>query len=262
MPATAQLIASLALFWLLAVAVFAFFEGRHEWERITSLALVDDDRSASLRLALGLVAASLVVSIGIGSVAPIWWRRAMLVIVIAPVPVLLVTSGNELAGITATGVMAPFWWYGRESATRVLGITRPGDAWIAGSGLGLLALSAASIALAVSGALRPIPIYLLLLLLTLGLVWSSRKRLLQDLRAFAGILRSPVASRLETLAAAGLLFGFYWLTLIGALAPEFMSDAVRVRLPVSVLLAKTGGIAIDPELSISAHPGIGEFLLE
>ncbi len=260
MPATARLLASFGLLWLVAVAVFAFFEGRHEWDRVSGLALVNDSRAASLRLVLGLVAASLVVSIGTGWFAPRWWRRAMLLMVVAPVPVLLVTSGNVLAGITAAGVLAPFLWYGRESATRVLGISRPSDAWIAGAGLGLMALSAAGIALAVCGALRPVFIYLLLLLLTLGLVLSSRKRLLQDLRQFADLLAAPVASPLEILAAAGLLVGFYWLALIGALAPEFMSDAVRVRLPVSALLARTGGITIDPDLAISARPGLGEFL--
>jgi hypothetical protein len=246
--------------WLVAVTGLALIETRVHWASLLAQVRLHPERQESLFVALATVGMALLLSLVAGMLRPARFRLTILALALIPVPILVTTSGNIRAGLVTVGMLVPVLWLGREIATRTLGLDDASEAWIVGSGLGVAGLAALGYALLLGGVLLPQVIASLLILVTLVLLWSARKRLRRDAADFVRWLHEPAARRPGDFAAAGLLLGFYWLAQIGALAPEMMADAIRQRIPAAALYAREGRFVVDPDLYVTASPGMGESL--
>lgn len=259
-PALHRLLGPLTVAWLLLVPVLAMRVAGPPPETLQTVLRVHPERWESLFFALLCVAVAVAVVVIAGLLNPAWWRRTMASLMLVPVPIFLLTSGNLVAGLTVAAIVAPCLWAGRQLTSRSLGIRDACDAWSIGSGLGLIALAVFGTVLLVAGTLHAPVIWSFILLLTLILVWSSRQQLRDDVASFTNWLQQPSWQRLEARVASGLILGTYWLALIGALAPEFMSDAVRQRLPAAALFAREGRFVVNPDNYVTTSPRLGEVL--
>jgi hypothetical protein len=254
----------LACLWLLLVAGLAIGVSLSIADQLRAVSRVEPQsaalRAASLRFAVGTVGAAVAAMVLCGIVRPAWRRRTILVVALLPVPIALFTSHNILAGAALLGLLGPALWLGRALAARLLGLTSVAESWMIGSALGLGILALLGAALAQVGMLRPLVVWSLLLLATLGLLLFARERARRDLALVRRWLRRPLTFRPTTFALFGVAIGFFWLNLIGALAPELYADAVVSRLPVSALIARTGQFTVDPDLNISAMPRFAEVI--
>jgi hypothetical protein len=248
----------LTVAWLVLVPVLAMRVPGPPLETLQTVLRVHPERWESLVFALLCVGLAVALVVIAGWLRPAWWRRTVVGLMLVPVPILLITSGNLVAGLTVAAIGAPCLWGGRQITSRLLAIHDACDAWVIGSGLGLLALSVVGTVLLATGTFRAPVIWSFIIFLTVALVWSSRMQLRDDITTFANWLKQPSWQRIESLVAVGLILGACWLALIGALAPEFMSDAVRQRLPAAALFAREGRFAVDPDLYLSPNPRLGE----
>ncbi|HEX5501943.1 MAG TPA: hypothetical protein VFW96_04940, partial [Thermomicrobiales bacterium] len=208
---------------------------------------------------LGALALAVAVSVAVGAFRPAWWRRALLALAALPIPVLLSTSRNVLAGLAILALLLPACWLGREAARGFLRETDPATAWIGGGGIGVGLIAALGFGLGLVGLLRPQVLWPLLAVATLWLVATGRRRLRQDVVALGRWLRRPVGRSPLMWLLAAFALTFFWLNLFGALAPETASDAVRQRLPAAAHFAATGRLAADvPELAVAKDTAVGE----
>jgi hypothetical protein len=255
-----QLTPLVAALWLLAIAALALATSRSYLTQLAALCRLYPQRVSSLVFVLATVAVATLLATGVGLLRPAWWRRAALALALLPAPVLLVTSHNIAAGCAAVALLYPALWLGREFAARLLRLGDPLEAWIIGGAFGVGLLVALGVVLGSLGALRPQFIWPLLLVGLLALLKMARHRLRRDFAGFARWLTRPVVRRPQHFALAGMLLGYLWLNLIGALAPEMYADAVVSRIPASALFARTARFTVDPDLPPSVKPGAGEVL--
>lgn len=254
--------APVALLWLLAVTGLAVIATRAQATHLLTLIRLYPERERSLVFVLATVGLATALSVALGFVRPTWRRRAILALALLPAPVLLITSRNVVAGFAAVTVLVPVCWLGRETAGRVLRPIDRVDAWIVGSTFGIALLAVLGFGLGWIGLLRPWAIwpFLLALIGLLALLRTARRRLHDDIAAFRNWLVLPATQRPVPGAALGILIGYLWLNLIGALAPEIMSDAIRQRLAAAAFFAREGRLAAHPDLTITLSPRVGEML--
>jgi hypothetical protein len=252
----------LACLWVLLVAGLAVWVSVSIVDHLRGVLRAEPEgdalRAASLRFALatvGLAVASMVAS---AALPPVWRRRAIMAVAFLPVPVALIAGQHLLAGVVALALLLPALWLGRELGARLLGLTGLLESWVIGSAMGVGFLALLGTALARFGLLRPVVVWPLLLLVMLGLCVMAGRRLGADLAVARRWSRRPLAFRADYAAMGGVALGFFWLNLIGALAPELYADAVVYRLPVSALIARTGRFTVDPDLPISNAPRFAE----
>ncbi len=247
-----------ALAWLLAVTGLAVVATQAQWSRLAVVRQLYPWRTSSLTFVLGLVCLAVTLMIGVRLLRPGWWRRALLALAVLPVPLLLISSDNVIAGCAAVALLGPAGWLGREVAARLLRpIDRP-DAWIIGGAAGIGTLAALGYALGRVGLLRPQVIWPTLFLLTLTLLVVARRHLGDDISALRRWLVVPAVPRWAEVVPSALLLGYVWLNLIGALAPEVGVDAIRIRLPAAALFARLGRFVVAPELFVGTVPRLGE----
>ena len=245
------------IYWLALVAVLA------AGNTLLSIWFAGGTASNSARdgvrfnlLTFGL---ALALSIGIGIVWPRWWRGAIAILALGPVPILLVTSGNLASGC-ATLLLAFFAsWLGREATTAFLGKVNLATGWAIGAAFGLGLIAAYGFVAGTLGQLHSYTTWAVLALVALGLVATARTRLRREARGFALWLTRPAERRLLHLLLAGVALACFWLNLLGTLAPETRSDAVRQRLAVAVQFARNGNLQpADPDLFVANEPAVGE----
>lgn len=260
MPRAHRLTTAVAVAWLLAAAGLAIVSSRPQVARLLTLIRLYPERGRSLVFVLATVGLALALSLAVGWIGPAWWRRAVCVLAVLPVPVLLVTSRNIVAAGAAVALLAPALWLGRELATRLL---QPGDeivAWVVGGAFGVVLLGALGFGLGRVGLLRSWILWPVLLIGFLVLLVTARRRLYNDVAGLLRWVEQPVERRADRFALVGLLLGSFWLNLIGALAPEIIADAVRQRLAAAAFFARMGRLATDPELGVTVSPRLGEVL--
>jgi len=249
-----------ALAWLLAVTGLAVVATQAQWSRLAVVRQLYPWRTSSLTFVLGLVCLAVTLMIGVRLLRPGWWRRALLALAVLPVPLLLISSDNVIAGCAAVALLGPAGWLGREVAARLLRpIDRP-DAWIVGGAAGIGTLAALGYALGRVGLLRPQVIWPTLFLLTLALLVVARRHLGDDISALRRWLVVPAVPPWAEVVPSALLLGYVWLNLIGALAPEVGVDAIRIRLPAAALFARLGRFVVAPELFVGTVPRLGEVI--
>lgn len=251
-----------ALAWLLPVMGLVVLAARAQWTNLLALVRDYPQRLPSLDFALIAVGSALLLAICARLISPRWWRWAVLVLALLPVPTLLITSGNIAAGCAAMGLLCPACWLGREFAGQLLEPIDSPDAWLVGGAFGVGALAALGYVLGSIGALRPHVIWTVLLAVTLAQLGQARvrRRLRADLAACRDWIGRPDARRWGDVGLAGLLLGYFWLDLIGALAPEILADAVRTRLPAAALFARAGQLVVAPEVFVYRVPHVGEVI--
>lgn len=207
-----------------------------------------------------LIAAT-AVSTTIGKLWPGLWRRAMVAALLAPMALLIVTSGNIAAGAAVAALLSPMVLLGRLLTTLIDSSLDTLDAWVIGATLGVGAIGLLGLILGVSESLRPQFVWPILIIVALGSLFIGHRQLQRDLGMLASWLRRPMAPRLVLLLLAGITLGNIWLNLIGALAPEIRPDAVRQRLATSVHFASNGSVTpTDPDLSAANQPALGEII--
>jgi len=244
--------------WLLVITALAAVSTQAQWLQLAAVRQLYPWRTSSLMFVLGLVCLAVVLTIGVRLLRPAWWRRAILALVMLPVPILLISSDNIVAGCAAVALFGPVCWLGREAAARLLRPIGAPDAWIIGGAFGIGTLAALGYILGRVGLLRPQVIWPALVLLALALLVGARRHLGDDIVALRRWLVVPAAPRWADVVLSALLLGYFWLNLIGALAPEIGVDAVRIRLPAAALFARLGRFVVAPELFVGSVPRLGE----
>lgn len=252
------LVSLMAVTWLLVIIALAVVPTQAQWLQLAVVRQLYPWRTSSLTFVLGLVSLAVVLTIGVRLLRPAWWRRVLLALAVLPVPVLLLSSDNIVAGCAAVALLGPVCWLGREVAARLLRPIGTPDAWIVGGAFGIGTLAALGYALGRVGLLRPQVIWPTLFLLTLALMVRARRHLGDDIAALRRWLVAPTAPRWAEVVPSALLLGYFWLNLIGALAPEIGVDAVRIRLPAAALFARLGRFVVAPELFVGTVPRLGE----
>ncbi len=197
--------------WLLVVTYLAVGVARVFVSQLPAFFRYFPEARQGWYVALGTVGSATALAILVGLASPTWWRRAILGLAVAPVPVLLVTSQNVLAGCAAAGLLVPALWLGRELAARLLRRIDAHTAWVIGGAFGVGALALLGLTLGRIGALRPGVIWSVVLVATLALLMTGRRRLRHDVAGFLCWLKRPAVRRAEDFAVAGLLLGHYWL---------------------------------------------------
>lgn len=248
-----------AVAWLLVITAMAGSAAWGHWLQLQALALDRPWQVETLRYALATVGGAAALTTIAGLLAPAWWRRIFFILAILPVPLLLFTSGNVAAGCTAVAVLVPALWLGREAA-RQARLPDALDTWLVGGALGIGGLALLGYVLGSFGWLRPEVIWPVLFVVTAALLLAkpSRKRLAGDAMLCRDWLGRPIRRRPDIFLAAGLVVGVFWLNLVGALAPEITSDAVRQRLAAADFWAREGRLTATPELVVTASPHLGE----
>lgn len=250
--------------WLLIVTGLALTASRAQVVQL--FALIErypdrgPERARSFVFVLATVGLATALTALVGLLRPAWWRRAILALVLFPVPPLLITSRNVVAAGAAVALLCPALWLGREVAARLLRPIGTLEAWAIGGTFGVAGLIALGFALGHLALLHPQVVWPVLLVGGASLLTTARRRLRDDLAGFLSWMARPAALRPGRALLTGLLVGYCWLNLIGALAPEIMSDAVVTRSPAAALFARTGRFAVDPDLGSTVSPGAGEIL--
>lgn len=250
----------LTILWLLAITGTAVVLSLIQVWYLLRLTHSDRERLYSLVVAIAIMATTTAITTGVGFVLPHRWRLTVVALVVVPVPVLLVTSHNVIAGIAALALLFPIFWLGRELVAWWLRPLASGAAWSLGSALGTGLLIILSYCLLRIGLLRPYVIWPLWLTGTLLLITLAGRRLRQDLARFLTWTQQPLERPSLLLALWGIVIGYLWLNLLGALAPEMMADAVRQRMPAAQLFAQAGRLVTRHDLGFTWHPTGGEFL--
>lgn len=254
-----RLVPLAAVAWLLTVIAMAGSAAWGHWLLLQALALDHPWQVKTLKYALSTIGGALALTTVAGLLVPVWWRRICFILAILPIPVLLLTSGNLEAGCTAVAVLVPMLWLGREAAHQAQ-LPDALDTWLVGGALGVGCLALLGYVLGSFGGLRPEIIWPVILVVTAALLLArpSRTRLVVDAARCRGWLGRPVQRRPDLFLTAGTVIGVFWLNVVGALAPEITSDAVRQRLAAAAFWAREGRLAKTPELVVTASPHLGE----
>jgi hypothetical protein len=247
----------LSLYWLTTAAVLAIGNALLPiWFASSPLVGVARD---GVRLNLLTLALALAFSIGIGLIWPRWWLRAMAILAVGPVPVLLVTSNNIAAGSATLLLVFVTSWLGRELVAKFLGELDPVAAWAIGATIGLGLIATFGFVAGTLGILRAHTTWALLLITAIWLLVAARERLRRESLVATIWLHQPAARPLWHYLLAGAALACFWLNLLGALAPEIQSDAVRQRLAAAAQFARNGNLAhTDPDLFVVKEPALGE----
>lgn len=252
-----HIIGHLAITWLALAGVLALAGA------IVAIAppksLTPDVGQVDLWFNSGVLGLLVAISVAIGLIRPAWWRQTMAALVVLPVPVLLSTSHNLLAGGALLALLAPMVWLGHELAVALLHEADASNAWPIGGVFGFGIIACLGFTLGELGLLRPQVIWPILLIIMVVLALTARHRLLVDLSALCAWLRRPIARDPLPLLLAGAGIAVYWINLIGALAPEITSDPVRQRLATAARFAAAGQLtANNPALAVAKAPAAGE----
>ena len=203
------------------------------------------------------LAAALALSCKLGLARPAWCRRGLLIAAVLPVPPLLLTSHNTVAGIAALSLLLPANWWGRLLAARLPGEDRAAYAWTIGSAARVGLLQVAGLAIGLLGLLRA-PIAWALLEATVLAIPRIRDRMRTDFALARRWSAGAIGRDALALVLGGIALACCWLALIGTLAPETNGNAVRQRTPTALSFATHGCIAVDyPDLNLPAVTPIG-----
>ncbi len=188
-----------------------------------------------------------------------WWCRVMLILVLLPLPILSIASGNVAALCVAIALLAPSLWLGRVLASVLLRNLSQLEAWSIGGAFGIVFIGALGFILGLFHVLRFTFIAPVFVATGASLVLVARKQLSDDLGALMRTLKRPIQLRPLHILLAGLTLGCIWLNIPGALAPEIRSDATRQRLVTAVHFAREGSfIPDDPDLAVATDTAFGE----
>lgn len=259
----------LALAWLLPIALLAaldawgsFRVGGDLWATVSGNLVTPEVERAGIRFNCLLLASAAAFSVALGYARRGWWRRGVALAAAGPVPVLLATSHNVQAGVAALALLLPAVWFGRVLAARLFTEAGLPEAWAIGSALGLGLIQVVGLALGAAGALWPQAVWSLLGVATVVALLATRRQMGRDLAACRTWLAGPVARRPVWFFLTGIGLAYFWLNLIGALAPETFSDAVRQRTPTALAFATSGQIVVDsPDLYLPVVTPLGGELL-
>jgi 4-amino-4-deoxy-L-arabinose transferase-like glycosyltransferase len=156
-------------------------------------------------------------------------------------------------------LLVPSVWLGHELVVALLHEADAITVWAIGGAFGCGIVVCLGFVLGESGLLRPQAIWPILLVIVVVLVLTARRRMLADVSAFYAWLRRPITRDPLPLLLAGAGIAVYWINLIGALAPEITSDAVRQRLATAARFAAAGQLtANNSALVVARDPAAGE----
>lgn len=259
----------LGLTWLLVISLLAMLDawvsassGGDLWATVSGNLVTPDTARAGIAFNLLVLATGLAISLALGLIRPAWWRRGVVLAAALPVPILLYTSHNLGAGAAVLALFLPPLWLGRALASRIFAEATRLEAWAIGSAVGLGGIEVVGFILGVLGLLRPQVIWPLLIAGVGAALLTTRPRLRADAAAFGAWLTRPVARRPLGFLLVGVGLAYFWLNLIGAIAPETYSDAVRQRTPTALSFATTGRIAVaDPDLYLPTITPVGGELI-
>jgi hypothetical protein len=247
----------LSFYWLLAVAVLAV--GNMALSVWFAAGTATTAAQYGVRFNLLTFAIALALSLGIGICRPRWWRMAVVCLALGPVPILLVTSGNVSTAAATLLLVACLSWLGRQLVARILGDLDLVTAWAVGATLGVCLLAAFGFVAGILGLLRPHTTWTLLIIIAAGLIVAARAQLQREVLAAVSWLGQPAARSPLHCILAGAALACLWLNLLGALAPETRSDAIRQRLVVAAQFAHNGNLDTpDPDLVVANDPALGE----
>ena len=253
----------LAVGWLVAVAVMAGSVSAGQWRHIQKLVLLYPSRQSSLRFACFTIAFGVGSSLLMGLFKPHWWRRWCLALLIVPALVLVLVSGNIVAGVVAFGLLTPTVWGARVYTSLLLPDLDRVEAWTVGSAIGVGTLALLGFVLGRGAILRPwsIEIALAIAMALLLLSPVPRQCVRDDLASLWRWSSDMTHQSVINFILAGATIGILWLAYFGALAPEIIADAVRQRLASAALLAQMGRSPVaDPDLLLAVKPGTGELI--
>lgn len=262
-----RLIPALAAAWLLIIAILAAINAwvvvgiESSWPDIPRSLVTPEYEQAGVWFNLCVLVVALTVSLAVGLARPSWWRRAVVGLAVVPVSVLLVFSHRLAAAGALLALLLPTCWLGRELAEALLGRVERSVAWVVGGAIGLAVAGALGFTFGQFGLLRPLVVWAVVAIIGMALLVTAPGRLRDDMAALWVWLRRPVTRDPISFTLAGLAIVILWLNLIGALAPETASDAVRQRLVTAARFAETGQLTTgDPDLFVANDPAFGEIL--
>jgi hypothetical protein len=247
----------LVFYWLLFAALLAILDV------ILSVALVAVSATAAdrtgIRFNLFISALAIALSVACGYATPTWWRRAIILLATAPIPVLLITSRNTATGVAVLLLAFIASWLGRQLTALLLGKLDPVDSWVIGATFGLGLIASGGLILGTLHALRPAVTWTLIIIVALALVVKGRGHLAREASMLGVWLSHPSERKPLPFLLAGAMLACYWLNLSGALAPEVRPDAIRQRLVAATHFAQNGHLRpTDPDVSVAAAPALGE----
>lgn len=250
----------LMLLWVPVMALVASAAGIAHARELRQVLAQNPDREQSAWLAILTVGGALALAIVIGAVPGRWRRVAFGACICVSVLIPVLMSGNGLALAAAGALGALSCWPGCVVATLLLRTRDRLVAWVVGSAYGVALLALIAAGLGRVGILRAWAVWTVLVaLVALTLAFPAGRRLLRsDLAGVAAWMRQPDGAWGWRWLAIGLLLGACWIGLIGALAPEIGSDAIRQRLAAAALFAREGRLVALEPLTFSAQPGLGE----
>jgi hypothetical protein len=251
--------------WLAVVIVFALLgltaalSQASLWSHVTAGRVAPQFERAGIAFNLVVLGVALALSALGGWFAPDYWRRLVLALVTLPAVVLAILSHNVIASMVVVGVFLPATWLGRE----LVGLAAPDadalESWAIGVAVGLGMIMVLGLVLGTMGILTSW-VVLALLLLTVGvLCTTARQRLQRELGAFFRWACAATRPQPMTIFLTGIAIAYIGLNVVGALAPETSSDAVRQRLAVAARFAERGTLTTgDPDLGVASDPAAGE----
>lgn len=254
------------IMWLAVVSVFtmlglvASLSQPSLWSYVAAGRAVPHFERVGITFNFAVLGVAIALSALGGQVAPTYWRRLVLALAILPAVVLVALSHNVVAGSVVVGTLFPTVWLGRELARLVAPDADAIESWAIGAAIGLGILMVLGFVLGAMGILKSWVVLVLLLIVLVALCVTARQRLQQgEFAAFFRWLGAATRPQPTTLLLTGIAIAYIGLNVVGALAPETSSDAVRQRLAVAARFAERGTLAIgDPDLVVASDPAAGE----
>lgn len=248
------------LAWVLVAALVAGGAALDHARQLRQLLELYPERAESARLAALTVGGALALAALLWPVPARLRRPALAALVGASVLIPTLTSGNVGPLALVVAIVALASWPGRVVAALLLGPADRPVAWAVGSAYGVAILALLAGGLGRVGLLRAWAVWgALVAFAALPLAFPAARRLLRaDLAGVAAWFRRPDGPWGARWPAIGLLLGAGWIGLVGALAPEIGSDAIRQRLATAALFARAGRLVAQETLTVSARPGVGE----
>lgn len=246
--------------WLLGITYLAlalsktFVPQLHWW-----FSVAPDSKRAFLGL-LGTSFTAIAASTVIGLWSPSWWRRAVMSLTLVPTIALLYVSTNIAAGAAAIALVGTASWAGRGLVGKLFSRVNGADAWAIGTATGIGLLALLGLITGRAGLLQAQVLWPVVLGTALVMLAATARRARAGIQQFRRWAVEPVTAQPTRFMLFGTLLGYYWINLVGALAPEILSDAIRQRLATARYFASIGRLAAEPGLHTSSAPGVGELV--
>lgn len=214
----------------------------------------------SLVAGIGMLGTPVILMLLAGLVQRAPLRAIVVVLALAPAPVLFITSGEAIDLMVSAVLLVPPSWLGRTLVARWLPDLPSPEAWVIGSAAGLGACGALMACLGLLGWIGVYATWLVTLGVAVAMAAFGRGTLRRDLASFRVWLARRDAWDWISRVQAGIAIAGCWMTLWWATIPELWVDAVTVRLPSAAYVVASGRLATNPDLLNPLEPHVSELI--